>query len=77
VSKVTAAAEEAREEVEWVVLLAWAAAFPVLLDAVVAVLVVDLASLFVDKDLVGVGYRDELLGGIVITTGMVLVVVEG
>jgi hypothetical protein len=75
-TKVTAAAEEAREEVEGVVLLARTAAFSVLLDAVVAVLVVDLAGLFVDEDLVGVGYRDELLRSFIVATGSVLVVVE-
>jgi hypothetical protein len=73
----TAAAEKAREEVEGVVVLARTAAFSVLLNAVMAVLVVNLAGLFVDKDLVGVGYRDELLGGFVIATGRVLVVVAG
>lgn len=75
-TEVAAAAEEAREEIEGVVLLAWTAAFSVLLDAVVAVLVVDLACLFVDEDFVGVGYGDKLLGGFVIATELVLAMVE-
>jgi hypothetical protein len=67
-TKVTAAAEEAGEEVEGVVVLARTAAFSVLLDTVVAVFVIDLASFFVDEDLVGIGYGDELLRCFVIAT---------
>jgi hypothetical protein len=61
VSEVPAAAEEAGEEVEGVVLLAGAAALLVLLDAIVAVLVVYLAGLLLAEDFVGFGYFDELL----------------
>jgi hypothetical protein len=44
-------------------MLTGAAAFSVLLDAVMTVLVINLASFFIDKDLVSVCYGDELLGG--------------
>jgi hypothetical protein len=67
-TKVAAAAEEAGEEVERVVVLAGTAAFSVLFDAFVAVFVIDLTCLFVDEDLVCVGYGNELLGGFLIAT---------
>jgi hypothetical protein len=56
------AAEEAAEEVERVVVLSLAAPAPlVLLDAVVAVLVVDAPRFFADEDVVGFGYGDEFV----------------
>jgi len=54
VPEVAGAAEEAREEVEGVV-RAGAAALLVLLDALVAVLVVDLAGLGLGEGVVGFG----------------------
>jgi hypothetical protein len=69
VSEVARAAEETREEVEGVVLLAGAAALLVLLDAIVAVLVVDLASFFFREDFVGFGYFDELLACCFVAAG--------
>jgi hypothetical protein len=52
------------------VLLAWTAALLVLLNTVVAVLVVDLTSLFLAEDFVGFGYLDELFTRLIVTTGM-------
>lgn len=69
VSKVSRATEKAREQVEGIVLLARAATLLVLLNAVMAVLVVDLASLFVAKDFVGFGDISELFVDRIITTG--------
>ncbi len=67
--EVAGAAEEAREEVEGVV-RAGAAALLVLLDAFVAVLVVDLAGLGLGEGVVGFGDRDEfLVGGVVAAWG--------
>jgi len=60
VAVVAAAAEEAAEEVEGVLLLE-AAALLALLDALVAVLVIDLAQLRVRERLVGFGDFDELV----------------
>jgi hypothetical protein len=46
------------------VVVTWPTAFLVLLDAVMAVLVVYLARLFVSEDFIGFGYCDKfLLGG--------------
>jgi hypothetical protein len=63
VPEVPTAAEEAREEVEGVVVVgaAPAAATLVLLDAFVAVLVVDAACFFGGEDFVGFGYGDEFV----------------
>jgi hypothetical protein len=60
VAEVAAAAEEAAEEVEWVVRLEAAALFA-LLQALVAVLVVDLAGFGVGECLVRFRDLDELL----------------
>ena len=62
--KVSAATKEAREKVKRVMVLTWGAAALVLLDTFVAVLVVDFASFFNDKDLIGFCYVDKLLLGI-------------
>ena len=64
VAKVSAAAEEAREEVERIVAAASAgsAAGFVLREALVAVLVVDLARFRLGEGFVGFGYLDEFLG---------------
>ena len=71
--KVPAAAEEAREEVEGVVVLCGsAAATLVLFYAVVAVLVVYPACFFVDEDFVGFGYCDEFVMGGVISSVVML-----
>lgn len=64
-------AEEAREQVEGVV-RAGAAALLMLLDAFVAVLVVDLAGLGFGKGVVGFGDGDEFLVGGVVAAGVVL-----
>jgi hypothetical protein len=66
-SKVSRATEEAREEVEGVV-LAWTAALLVLLNALVAVLIVDLACLLLAQDIVGFSYLDELLTRLIVAT---------
>lgn len=67
VAEVPAAAEEAAEEVEGVVVVE-AAALLALLETLVAVLVVDLARLGVDQGLVGFGDFDELFFYCVIPT---------
>jgi hypothetical protein len=62
---VTAAAEEAREEIEGVASVT-VASFLVLFEAFVAVLVVDFAGFGFGKGFVGFGDFDEfLLGGLV------------
>ena len=72
--KVPAAAEEAREEVEGVVVLCGsAAATLVLFYAVVAVLVVYPACFLVDEDFVGFGYGDEFVVGGVVCSVVMLV----
>ena len=68
VSEVARAAEEAREEVEGIVALARAVALLVLLNAIVAVLVVDFACLLNAEDVIGFGDCDELLVGGVVPT---------
>ena len=68
VAEVAAAAEEAGEEVEGVVGAAAAAALLVLLEAFVAVLVVDTAGFGRGEGVVGFGYLDEFLGGGFIAT---------
>ena len=68
VAEVAAAAEEAGEEVEGVVAAAAAAALLVLLEAFVAVLVVDAAGFGRGEGVVGFGYLDEFLGGGFIAT---------
>lgn len=65
------AAEEAREEVEGVV-RAGATALLVLLDAFVAVLVVDLARLGLGEGVVGFGDGDEFLVRGVVAAGVVV-----
>lgn len=56
------ATEEAREDVEWVAAaLSSSSALLVLLDAIVAILVVDLSELFAAEDLVCFGDLYELL----------------
>jgi len=74
-TKVAAAAEEAGEKVEGIVVLARTAAFSVLLNAFVAVFIVDFAGFFFDEDFVGVGYSDKLFRGFIVATGLVLVIV--
>lgn len=69
----TRTTEEAREEVEGVVALTGAVALLVLFDALVAILIVDLACLHDAKDIVGFGDCDELLVGRIISTDMGLV----
>ena len=49
-------------------MLAWTTAFFVLLDAIVAVLVVNLAHLFLAEDLVGFGYLDKLPTCLIVAT---------
>jgi hypothetical protein len=60
VAEVSAAAEEAGEEIEGVVLLA-SAALLLLFQAFVAVLVVDFAVFFVGEGIVGFCYEHELV----------------
>ena len=62
-SKVPAAAEEAGEEVEWIVASSAAALVLALLQAFVAVLVVDFARFGVGEGFVGFGDFDEFLFG--------------
>lgn len=59
--KVSAAAEEAAEEVEGVVVLSRRAALLVLFYTFMAILVIYTARFFVDKNLVGFGDGNELL----------------
>src|SRR5690242_14359684 len=73
VSKMTRTTEEAREEVEGVVALTGAVALLVLFDALVAILIVDLACLYDAEDIVGFGDCDELLVGRIIPTELGLV----
>lgn len=73
VAEVSAAAEEAGEEVERVVAAAIAAALLVLLEAFVAVLVVDAAGFGGGEGIVGFGYLNEFLGGGFVATGWVRV----
>jgi len=63
-----AAAEEAREQVEGVMVLLAAALLP-LLKAFVPVLVVDFAGLGIRESFVGFGHFDELLFGCVVVSG--------
>lgn len=68
--EVAAAAEEAGEEIERVVARAGAtAALLVLLQAFVAVLVVDAAGFGRGEGVVGFGYLDEFLGGGFVAAG--------
>lgn len=64
-AKVTTTAEEPAEKVKWVVMAA-AAALLSLLQTLVAILIVDLAGLGVDKGFVGFGDLDKLVFGSVI-----------
>ncbi len=67
-SEVPGAPEEAREEVEGVVVLA-VAALLVLREPVVPILVVDFARFGLDEGFVGFGYRDEVVVGLVVVSG--------
>jgi hypothetical protein len=49
-------------------MLAWTATLLVLLNTVVAVLVVDLACLLLNEDLVGFRYFNELLARFIVAT---------
>jgi hypothetical protein len=61
-SKVSAAAEKPRKQIERVVRVsARLAALAVLLDSLVSILIVDLARVRRRQDLVSVGYFDEFL----------------
>lgn len=64
-AEVTTTAEEPAEKVKWVVMAA-AAALLSLLQTLVAVLIVDLAGLGVDKGFVGFGDLDKLVFGSII-----------
>lgn len=66
--EVSRATEEAREEVEWVMLLSLSATLLVLLDALMAVLVIDLSLLLVAENFVGFSYFYELLACRVVST---------
>ena len=57
------AAEEAGEEVEWVMRATTLSALLVLLQAFVAILVVDAAGFGLGEGVVGFGYLDEFLRG--------------
>ena len=71
-AEMPAATEESREEVEWVMMVATAALLP-LLQAFMAVLVVDLAGLGVGESFVRLCYLDELLlGGGIPTAGLLV-----
>ena len=74
---VTSPAEEAGEEVKRVVGAAGAMALLVLLEAFVAILVVDFAGFGLGEGVVGFGDFDELLGGGVIATESVWVRLVG
>ena len=65
----SAAAEEAGEEVERVVPAATAAALLVLLEPFVAILVVDAAGFGRREGVVGFGYLDEFLGSGLVPAG--------
>lgn len=65
--EVAAAAEEAGEEVEGVVPAGAPTALLVVLEALVAVLVVDAAGLFVGEGVVGFRYCDEFVVGALVT----------
>lgn len=68
-TEMTAAAEKSAEKIEGVVVLATATLLP-LLQALVAVLVVDFARLGVDEGFVSFGDFDELLfRGVIATEG--------
>ena len=69
-SEVPGAAEEAREKVEGIMVLAGTAALLMLLNAFVAVLIVYLACFFAAEDIVGFSYSNKLLASCFITTGI-------
>lgn len=60
-SKMSGTTEEAREEVKGIVMLARTTALFVLLNALMAVLVIDLACFFLDEDFVGFCNLNEFL----------------
>lgn len=76
VAEVSAAAEEAREEVEGVVGVLVAGTGFVLGEAFLAVLVVDLACGFVGERVVGFGYGDEFRVGAVVAAAVGTLVSE-
>ncbi len=67
-ARVAATAEEAAEEVKWVVRAAGAVALLMLLEAFVAVLVVDFAGFADGEGVVGFGDFDEFLRGRIVAT---------
>jgi hypothetical protein len=68
VSKVAGATEEAREQVKGIMLLARTTTLFMLLNAFMAILVVDLARVFVDEDFVRFGYLNEFLVRLFVAT---------
>ena len=70
VSKVSRAAEEAREEVKGIVLLPRAATLLVLLNAFMTVLIINLARLFLNEDLVCFSNLNEFLVRRVVATAL-------
>jgi hypothetical protein len=72
-----AAAEEAREEIEGVVMARGAVAGLLLLDAFVAVLVVDAAGFAIGEDVVGFGDGDESVVCLFIAAGFCVSIVRG
>jgi uncharacterized integral membrane protein len=66
VARVSAPAEESREQIEWVVTTAGCLTFAVLLHSVVTVLVVYFAQRAGREYIVGVCYFDEFLAGCII-----------
>jgi hypothetical protein len=70
-SEMSAAAKEAGEEIEWVMVLLLPPAAFVLLEAFMAVLVVDFASLRIGEGFVGRGDFDKFLLGRLVAAGNV------
>lgn len=68
VPKVTGAAEEARKEVKGVVVLARTPTLLVLLNAIVAILVIDFTGFLIAEDFVSFGYFYKLFVGRVVAT---------
>lgn len=60
-SKMSGTTEEAREEVKGIVVLARTTTLFVLLNAFMAVLVIDFACFFLNEDFVGFGNLNEFL----------------
>ncbi len=76
VSEVAAAAEEAGEEIERVMLAGLTALF-VLVEAIVSVLVVDAPGFCRGEGVVGFGYRDEFVMGGVVTSVCLEILANG